>query len=838
MKNSVIKKLMAYLLVGAMVVSTPIAASAAGSISDAYSETEDDGTAKPSSSGTQSGTSTNTTVISDNLLNVLGIELDTDSVDLEKGEKATVQARVVFSDYDASDEEMEWAVDAETKDLIENRLHWEIADTSVAKFPEGQSADYSKRVIEAKASGSTTVCAWFDMNLDGVLGAGDFSAYADINVTEYATAVVIKDVPTLYLKHTYNLNDYTYLTVDGKEVNASDANENVTYYLTGDAKDLKNLTISDAGVLTVKKLPASETKVVLYAVAEKCTSAGVELKFNEGVAATGIEIVDTASAYISNVNAKKSSATISLDPGAKDDKGAYKVSDTLQVKMTAGETDAASITDVVTWKSSNVKVADVVNTTSDEKNATASAVVDIKGVGSAKITATTTSGKKVTYTVKVTATATGIELTVADSMYTGQSKQAVATVITGDKQITNKLKATFAIEKVDGKANKNVKVDSKGVVKASNILDTLNTNEAMSATATLTASIKNTDIKESAKITINQANISGINVFNASTGYAAYTDNDKHNAKAAAAEKVYVGLGYGYTAVDSATGEDVTDMVQWASSSAKVATVDNAYLTPLAAGKANVKVSYVTLTKNAKTGKYSAKLVTKAIPVQVIQKATSLTLNKSEFVVAPGKKATVSINVKTQLPKGSADVITWKVLSADQDGKEFISESDIKVGTDKLHKSVKITIPATAQAGDVVKVGAYADGGAVAYAYIYVTNKTSSVVISNKADGTKDDIFTVGKTKNKTEMTAGTELTVYSRIVLADKTTATPGLAAANGKGIVNETVSYSVDSKGASVVKVSADGTITALKPGTAKVTAKTISGKKATLTVVVTGK
>lgn len=850
MKNSVIKKLMAYLLVGAMVISTPVAASAAESIADVYSKTDENGGTK-SSSGTQSSSSTNTTIIANNEINVLGIEFNTTALDLVKGDKATVQARVVFSDYDPSGEEMEW-VTAQEKDLIENRLHWEIDDTSVAQFPKEQSKDYSKRVIEAKASGQTYVWAWLDMNLNGEFDYEDYSAYADINVTDYATAVTIKDVPTFYWKHTYDLNDYTWLTVDGKEVNASEANEDVTYYLTGDAKDLKNLTINDLGQLTVKQLPKSETPVVLYATTEKCKSKGVTLTLDQGVAATGLEIVKDSSKYVTKFDAnKKASATIELDPGSTKDVVAgdtYRDNTGLEVKMTAGDTDPASITDEVTWKSSNVKVADVTNKTGETNT------VVINGVGTAKITATTTSNKKVTYTVKVTATPTGIDLYVDNTMYTGQSRQAYAYVQTGNMYITNKIKPKFTIEKVNNKADKNAKVDGKGVVKAANILDTLNTTGEMTADVTVTASYKVTvngvkcEDSDSATITITQSNISGIDVVNATTGYAAYTDNERHNAKPATAEKVYVGNDYTYVVTDSANDADVTDMVQWSSSNAKLGYVDGSFFRPLAAGKPSIKVSYVTLTEKVKNGKtqYSAKLTTKSIPVQVIQKATSLTLAKNAFVVAPGKKTSVTVSVKTQLPKGSADVITWKVLSANENGESFIDANDssqFKPSTDKLHKSVKVTIPATAQAGDIVKIGAYADGGAVAYAYIYVTEKTGSLVISNKADGTKDDVFKTGKTKNKVEMTFDEDATtantlkIYPRIILTDKakTVVTPGTPADNGKGIVTETVTYSVDKKGASVVKVSADGTITALKPGTAKVTAQTISGKKATLTVVV---
>ena len=57
MKIRVIKKMMAYLLVGAMVLSTPMTASATEpSIADVYTDTDDgDGSGTLSGSGTNSG---------------------------------------------------------------------------------------------------------------------------------------------------------------------------------------------------------------------------------------------------------------------------------------------------------------------------------------------------------------------------------------------------------------------------------------------------------------------------------------------------------------------------------------------------------------------------------------------------------------------------------------------------------------------------------------------------------------------------------------------------------------------------------------------------------------
>ena len=113
MKNQIIKKIMAYLLVGAMVITTPMTASAAG-LADAY----DTGTGsdEESNSDKQTNTSTNTStntvgiqipteipeIIEKHDFNILGIQFDKDTLDLEAGEKDSLHVRILLDDYDAN----------------------------------------------------------------------------------------------------------------------------------------------------------------------------------------------------------------------------------------------------------------------------------------------------------------------------------------------------------------------------------------------------------------------------------------------------------------------------------------------------------------------------------------------------------------------------------------------------------------------------------------------------------------------------------------------------------------------------------------------------------------
>ena len=128
MKNQIIKKIMAYLLVGAMVITTPMTASAAG-LADAYDTGTGSDEDKSSNTDTNTDTNTNTggivpvpdgtvdPIVDEHNYDITGIVLDKESVNLEAVDQTdTLQARVLFGDYDPSKEEMVWAtIDADLK---------------------------------------------------------------------------------------------------------------------------------------------------------------------------------------------------------------------------------------------------------------------------------------------------------------------------------------------------------------------------------------------------------------------------------------------------------------------------------------------------------------------------------------------------------------------------------------------------------------------------------------------------------------------------------------------------------------------------------------------------
>ena len=242
-----------------------------------------------------------------------------------------------------------------------------------------------------------------------------------------------------------------------------------------------------------------------------------------------------------------------------------------------------------------------------------------------------------------------------------------------------------------------------------------------------------------------------------------------------------------------------------------------------------VTASYVTV--NEKNGKKSAKLNKKTITVKAVQKATSLTLNKNIFTVVAGTNAKpVAINVKKQLPSGSKDKITWKVVAGDSDGNmlkdkdgNVIKSTNVAPVSAKKTTSVKIPV-SQYEAGTVVKVGAYADGGAVAYAYIYVVDdKTKGVQVVKSGAKTTKETMQVGQEPIKL-----VPQIKNSKNNFVDALTYTK-----ENKGYVSDPVTYSFSKAG--IASIDSKGNITAMKPGKTKLTVKTLSGKKATVTITV---
>ncbi len=866
MKIRVIKKMMAYLLVGAMVLSTPMTASATEpSIADVYTDTDDGG-----GSGTLSGSSTDTNsgVFNDTLgeegieAQVLGLALDKTSLSLEvNGDIASdkLQARVLFNDYDPKDEEMVLTANAATKEVIDKFLRWEVLNnenkvvglTYYVK-PDG-SKDYSMVNVNAKNGGKVTVRAYIDYDGDHELDDNEFHAEATVSVKQLAESIefVKEKMPeNFYLKRKYDLNKYI-------QVNPSTATCDVSFYV-GSA-DAKKVAISDDGIMTVKKLAKKNTAepIKLYAVTENNKKADVEIMLHPGVPANKV--------------------TISSDNGNILDHGKIKTKDMTKATLTAklDPKTTGVVTDDVEWtvKQPKVPVISMLPQSSEDDERTLQANIKAVGVGTATVTAKASSGKKSTFKITVNSTPSGIEVTDIET-WTGAKPSLTAVLYADDCETdkdgnvtkagtpiqVGKTKVSYRALKGNAKEPdsaatnpKNIKVNAKGVVTSSNLLVDATKQktpiDADNRTIEVTAKYNtNKTLTTKCNVKVKQADIKNITVTDMT-----YITSEKPDGKLvtfggkkqdSASASAVSGGKYTYKAFAFADEANKTpapqynEAIVWASSSAKVGTiaVDKANesgnygkLSVLKGGTTKVTASYVTV--NEKNGKKSAKLNKKTITVKAVQKATSLTLNKNIFTVVAGTNAKpVAINVKKQLPSGSKDKITWKVVAGDSDGNmlkdkdgNVIKSTNVAPVSAKKTTSVKIPV-SQYEAGTVVKVGAYADGGAVAYAYIYVVDdKTKGVQVVKSGAKTTKETMQVGQEPIKL-----VPQIKNSKNNFVDALTYTK-----ENKGYVSDPVTYSFSKAG--IASIDSKGNITAMKPGKTKLTVKTLSGKKATVTITV---
>jgi hypothetical protein len=853
MKNQIIKKIMAYLLVGAMVITTPMTASAAG-LADAYDTGTGSDEDKSSNTDTNTDTNTNTggikpgeipPVVEEFNINIFGIALDKETLDFDLGDEEqsnTLQARVLFDGYDPSNEDMQWAVSAEEKAKIEKNIHWYSSNPDVAEVRIIDENDNTKAMVIAKGDGEAEITAWIEADKQVYSDdpnrptQNDYKATAIVTVTEHATGVHFNYGDTPFVaKRQYDLNDYTYLTFkNGRELPVKACQESVTFSNMKINNKTTKATLKD-GILKITK--SQEGDIITF---DMVTEGGLKDKG---------EITIAKENPVTKLTFANNKMTIDMGTDEAVEGKVYKDTNTLTVQKK--DVDAAT-TDLFTWtESSKGKVIEII------ENKGETATLRAINVGSSTVTVKASSGKSAKLKVTVTATPSDVKIEAPDMSesgyvtYTGKPTTMTA-VLYGKNGIKIPQGKTKLAWTVNDKSY--AKVSSKGIVTPANILyaknskgklDKKNLVEGLSVTSKVSVSVKGTSINDDYDLKIDQSNVEsfGIDKYNlADTSKTSKVNLVKN--KATLKDDIFVGQSYNFVAL--ATGKDpegnivdFSNATAWTVSGKGInSKVNEATLqtTITSKVKATVKASYITISKNAKSGAYSAKKNTATITISPIQMANTLTLNKNAVVVNPKKgNNKVTLNVKALAPKGATDKIMWKVMSRDAvtgTAIEGLSASGADLENkhnsprnDAKNKKLTVIIPGTAPVGSVIKVGAYAEGGAVAYAYIYVTDKTTKVVTGLESV----------KPKNTISLKAGETAQLTPKLVTANGEKAVGESKWSQGNTIAYDTepVSYILDKKSAQYVKVDANGKIVALQKGTAKVTIKTISGKSAKVTI-----
>ena len=804
MKNQIIKKIMAYLLVGAMVITTPMTASAT-ELENAYNYNPDTGEFDTS---TSTSTKTAAVEIPEDVITkvpqILGISLEPSALDFNApSQTKAVQARVIFDDYNPADENMQWkAIEADEKAKIEAQIHWYSDDFSVASFASnGVNATKtgSKAVVKSVAGGQTKIYAWIEADgkayVDGngnILERpteGDFIAEATVSVKNTVSKIVFDENGAKFTngKRLYDLKKYTTLVYsDETEESASKSNVNLTYSIN--TKKLPSgvkATVTDAGVLKITKGESG--------------SFDVDIVSEDGIHGTAkINLVEPNPVTKITKLTDKPILDLGLELGTTQ-RVTYDIA--LPSAFIENKNKTKGIdnsTDELVWSSNKPAIADVIQEGNGEK-----ATIIAKGVGTAKITVKASSGKNTAVTVKVFATPDTVEISGVDSGYTGKPITLNA-VLKGDNgQILPIGNTSFKweIAKIGTKKDPNAKVGGKkevATVTPVNMLTDTDKKFQMNAvtTAMVTVTYKNNTGKGTTKmepvshvINLTQSDLKNVSVdifqktntvdkdgesieYKYENMYTmipkskptakneswAVTFNGPKDLKNQKTPVFYTGQKYFMEAKSDPASQDQIDSIAWAITGKNVNYgVDGAQLTTdfTSSAKTTVKVSYITLDKT-NPEKPKATKNTKTINITPVQNATSITFAKPVVVKNPAKNTaksqSVSFAIKNIVPKkANYGTVQWKVMAYDGE-KMYVQNTELSGAEPKKlikksnDKSVTIDVPGDFKAGSVIKVGAYTRVGVVAYGYIYVTEQTTKVLPQASKNGA--DPVEAGTKKN------------------------------------------------------------------------------------------
>lgn len=942
MKNvkKLLKKAMVFTVAASMLVGTPLTASAAGirgvySVSDGTNDDIDhEGDSSHTGTVTNTDTNTNSGVIKDNDANIIGIVLDKDYVNAEKGVKETLKASIVI-DGDLVDGDK--TQDAIIKEL-ENKIKWEVtyadgttvqnnvaankvlsiaasaADRTVATLnPRQGTKDGEEMIVKATIDGSYRFYKDEAGNIvkeelkEGYNKTEDYTAEAKVFIKEYSEALVfdgdpatevIDEMPTPYLKHVLDLNDYLVRT-------PATANDTITWI----SSDTKVATVTAAGVVTFKKVGSSD----IYAVGEKGVKAVWTATVEAGTPASKVVIIDPQSEREDKLFANGKNQTKKADVDIRDDEDWEKDAEVVMYAKVKAAVDAAGnlvtseedligtkdgdawkkitsktveieegtayievskdnksyvvkdsweITDTITWTSNKPAIVSVDGKDRD-------AVMYANGVGTAVITAKASNGKSDKLTVAVKATLNSLDITnTEDELFSGQSLQ-----MTFDRDPEeNKDGVKWSIAKVgkykngepdlDGKGNQkqmnhpNASINSKGVLTIKPKLD-LSQEEYQVVTVVLQSKTTKTVEPDTYDITISQSSIDGITVKDDAGKPIANVVLDgtklktnKDIAKADNTTEISVPKNRTYTATvtESEKYEGGADTLTWTTSNAKVASVayaadGTAKITANAKGTATITVSGVRVTE--KNGKESAGVIKTTFKVSVKQPVKTITLNKPSVVLNQkndknGNAQNQKVALKATLgPKGvnTKEAVHWSVK---QNGTELEATKDLglldKNSAEITKTSVSVNLP-TPQVGDVFEITARTDSGAFATSTVTIVNKTTSVAIASEELGTdKKPVLFKGMDGKKEKDNVKTA-------VVGDEFKMYPCINI--GKNAKDDTDFYTAGTNDCEnvtysvnkkgIVSIDSDGTVHAINKGTVTITAKTPLGKKATLKVIV---
>lgn len=810
MKNmkKLLQKAMVFTLTAAMLIGTPLTASAAG-LADLYQIEDGWGNVTDHKDNTRTGTVTATQTnsgILDANATLEGISLNETNVELEMPNEFELVASL-----DWNGEE-----NADLKTKLMKSLHWESGDTAIAALRVANRSynggTREKITVVPKAAGTTTVTVSLDSNEYDI----HYSATAKITVLQYADKLEFSDeIKTdAVTGNAIPLDDYVIRYADGKPV--ATTSDKLTYALNLNGNKGAATLNAKTNVLTLKKVTAADKPIKLLVVGKNVKSGWCELAVTQGHNAKTIVI---------------------KGDGVNNNKLDLRVNDGLTREVTAEVTDTKDgekpCTDRISWSSKKPKIVSV-STGAPMKltdGKTCKVTLTAHSVGKTQITAKASSGKSVTLSVAVSADLSSIEVEAPKALYSGQTVDLYGMTA-----------QYFGKDKTDKTEEANVNFTDAGLKwsittdkSVAKNLATINAKGVLNVKPNLPTGAKEIEIKvENAKKTskeakgaisttfkvpLTQVSVTSIVVTKGKTtkmADAVIKDGkiQKGNVKnqtdpvAVNGTRVYNITVKGMLEGETAVRELPASVVGWSASGngktvkASRNNVGNGVIKALKKG-----TSTVTINSSAKKGnKNVAVKITFKVKVNAPTKTISLSV-KNRGIAATGKQQTISIT--PVLDKGcttnkSKDIV-WSAKKNGQAYKAIDQKGKLKD---------------TFTAGDKIVVTAKVmNGGPKTSITLTVVKPSKNVEFQqNNAKVTKDNL------------NVGTEKTYNVKINLNTKPASAIDANAENAAAI-----SYSVNKDGIVRIIPKADGTVTIdpIMAGKVTITAKTSDGKTGKLKV-----
>jgi len=345
--KKLLKKAMVFTLTAAMLVGTPLTASAAPlnsvySVGDHWGETTVPGEGDDHShTGTITNTATTTEsgVLKDNETKIVGIALDKTHLDMEKGVQGELTATIL---YDADDSVLvnKYGEEktAEMQKVLANMIRWEVQNADgkvdgttnktlsirVAKPTKGDASTIILNPRQGTKIGEDMIVkaylegSWY-INADGNVQelvdnkTDGYSANATVFIKEYSDSLSFVGVPEkVYVKNVIDFNKYLVR-------NPETANDTIIWTST----NTKIAKVSATGVVTFVKAPTGTDTCDIIAIGEKGAKATYTINstnMEQGTGASKIEI-KPASASASLFDTKGKNATLDLGDSSKEQAG-------------------------------------------------------------------------------------------------------------------------------------------------------------------------------------------------------------------------------------------------------------------------------------------------------------------------------------------------------------------------------------------------------------------------------------------------------------------------------------------------------------------------------------